>query len=96
MTTLTTEQAFQRLADLVNQLPEDERAALRAALGHYTHDFKNTLGLVTGSNAILPRVAADQPQILEMSAIIKKAAGQIDDLIMLLVDHLSNQIDTGK
>ncbi len=69
---------------------------MRAALGIYTHDLKNTLGLVSGSNAILPRIAAGQPQILEMTGIIQKASGQIDDLIMLLVEYLNNQIDTGE
>lgn len=94
MTPLSINQAFQRLSDLVNQLPDEERIALRDALGHYTHDLKNTLGLVTGANAILPRVAVGQPQIKEMSGIIQKASGQIDDLIMLLVEHLNNQIET--
>ena len=56
---------------------------------------KIPLGWLSGSNAILPRIAAGQPQILEMTGIIQKASGQIDDLIMLLVEYLNNQIDTG-
>lgn len=93
MSQLTTDQVFQRLAEMVNQLPGEERKALRAALGVYTHDLKNTIGLVTGSNAILERIAADTPQIMEMSEIIAKASGQIDDLIMVLVDQLNNKIE---
>jgi signal transduction histidine kinase len=95
MNQLTADQAFQRLAELVNQLPDEERAALRAALGRYSHDLKNTLGLVSGSNAILKRTASDQPEIVEMVEIIQKASGQIDDLIMQLADQLNNQIDVG-
>ena len=80
MSQLSPDQAFQRLAELVNQLPEEERTALRVALGNYTHDLKHTLGLVTGANALLSRIAADQPQIMEMAEIIQKASGQIDEL----------------
>jgi len=94
MTHLSTDQAFHRLADLVNQLPEEERIALRSALGNYTHDLKHTLGLVTGANAIFLRMASAQPQILEMAEIIQNASGQIDELITLLADQLNNQIDT--
>lgn len=95
MSQLSPDQAFLRLAELVNQLPEEERTTLRVALGNYTHDLKSTLGLVTGANALLSRIAADQPQIMEMAEIIQKGSGQIDELIMVLADQLNNRIDTG-
>lgn len=89
-----TADAFQRLAELVNQLPEEERADLRFALGNYTHDLKHTIGLVNGANVLVSRTVADQPQVVEMVEIIQKASSQIDDLITLLVDQLNNQIKT--
>lgn len=91
-------QAFDKLAELVNQLPLEERTALRSALGIYTHDLKHTLGLVTGANGILLRLDLEREEakdVREMAGIILQAAGDIDALVMQLVEHLSNRIETG-
>jgi geranylgeranyl pyrophosphate synthase len=84
--------AFQRLAVLVNQLPEEERSNIRAALGEFTHDLKHTIGLVTGANVLVSRTVTDQTQVAEMVEIIQNASNQIDDLITLMVDQLNDQI----
>ena len=89
-------EALQRLAVLVNKLPEEDREKLTAALSVYTHDFKHTLGLVTGASALISRTASDQPQIGEMTDIIKSASSQLDDLINLMVEELNNRINTGR
>jgi hypothetical protein len=90
-------QAFEILAELVNQLPEERRAALRSTLGLYTHDLKHTLGLVTGANGVLLRLdlAGEElaDEVREMAEMITHAAGDLDAMVMLLVDHLSNQIE---
>ena len=89
--------AFEKLAELVNQLPVEERTALRSTLGGYTHDLKHTLGLITGANGILLRLdLADEAQaeeVREMAGMITHAAGDIDAMVMHLVEHLSNQIE---
>lgn len=91
-------QAFETLAELVNQLSLEERSALRSTLGGYTHDLKHTLGLITGANGILLRLDLDGEEaedVREMAGIILQAAGDIDAMIMQLVEHLSNRIETG-
>jgi hypothetical protein len=84
--------ALHRLAELVNQLPEEERAIIRAALGEYTHDLKHTIGLVTGANVLVSRTITDDSHVAEMVEIIQNASIQIDDLVTLMVDQLNNQI----
>ena len=90
-------EVFAVLAELINRLPVEERTKLRASLGAYSHDLKNTLGLITGANALIGR---NPPQgeaaetVLEMAGIIENATVRMDELIMLLVDDLNNQIDT--
>ena len=91
-------QAFEKLAELVNRLSLEERTALRSTFGTYTHDLKHTLGLVTGANGILLRLdleGEDAKDVREMAGIILQAAGDIDALVMQLVEHLSNRIETG-
>jgi len=91
-------QAFESLAALVNQLPAEQRAELRSTLGSYTHDLKHTLGLVTGANGILLRLNLGEEaaaEVQEMAGIITNASVQMDALIMLLVEHLNNQIKAG-
>lgn len=91
-------QTFETLAELVNQLSLEKRTALRSTLGGYTHDLKHTLGLITGANGILLRLdleGEDAKDVREMAGIILQAAGDIDAMVMQLVEHLSNRIDTG-
>jgi signal transduction histidine kinase len=90
-------EVFATLADLINRLPVEERTKLRAGLGAYSHDLKNTLGVITGANALICRIppqAEAAETVLEMAGIIENATGQMDELIMLLVEDLNNQIDT--
>jgi hypothetical protein len=84
--------AFRHLAELVNSLPEEERAVILEGLSNYTHDLKHTLGLVTGANALVSRISDEDGQIREMVKIIQSACSQLDDGIMLLVDQLNNRI----
>ena len=91
-------QAFETLAELVNQLSLKERNALRSTLGVYTHDLKHTLGLITGANGILLRLdleGEEAEDVRQMAGIILQAAGEIDAMVMQLVEHLSNRIETG-
>ena len=93
-------QAFQTLAGLVNQLPPAQRTELRSQLGAYSHDFKHTLGVVVGANGILLRLnlngGDETDDVTEMTDMITRATGQLDGLIMLLVESLNNQIETGE
>jgi K+-sensing histidine kinase KdpD len=92
-------QAFSTLAGLVNQLPSAQRAELRSQLGAYSHDFKHTLGVVVGANGILLRLnmngGEETEDVEEMTDMITRATSQLDGLIMLLVESLNNQIETG-
>ena len=86
---------FMELSALVNELPIDERALIRARLGDYAHDLKHQLGLVTGANALLERYDFSEdilPEIQELAAVIRDAARQIDDYIDTLTEYLSHQI----
>jgi hypothetical protein len=89
------EEAFQILAQLVNQLSPEDRVKLREQLGAYTHDLKNTVGLITGANMLIKRLPAQQEfdtGTLEMTELITIAANRIDELIMLMVENLNNEI----
>lgn len=86
-------QAFGQIAEHLNELPPEQRAAFRAQLGEYAHDFKHVLGLVLGANAVLQRdeeVVRTQGDMLE---VIEDAAKQLDALFELFVHNLPNQID---
>ncbi len=83
--------AFEAIAGAVRQLPDEQRKQIGEQLGEYTHDFKHLLGLVTGANAVLLRVApADEKgdKMLEMVETIDKASVQLNAYIDMIVSQL--------
>lgn len=90
------EETFRILSGLVNELSAEDRIKLREKLGAYTHDLKNTIGLVTGANVLISRSAEalnHDTGTLEMTELITSAASRLDDLIMLMVENLNNEIE---
>ena len=84
------------LARMVNELSTEERIRLRNNLGAYTHDLKNTIGLVTGANTLISRSAEALNYgtgTLEMTELITSASDRLDQLIMLMVEYLNNEIE---
>ena len=88
---------FLQLSALVNELPMEKRANIRAKLGDYSHDLKHQLGLVTGANALIERYDFSEDigsEIRELTAVIREAVRQIDEHIDVLTEYLSHKINT--
>jgi hypothetical protein len=83
---------FQQIAEKLNQLEPEQREAIRTPLWEYAHDFKHTLGLVTGANAILQRDDDVTEEHGEMLDIIDQAVIKLNNSFELFVQNLANRI----
>jgi len=87
---------FKELADLVNQQPAEIRERSRRLVGEFLHDIKDTLGLITGANAVVERDLQDESEPIdsfEMIQIANDASMLVDAYLDLLNQHFASRID---
>ncbi|MBW8012437.1 MAG: hypothetical protein FVQ83_14575 [Chloroflexi bacterium] len=84
------------LAELVNQLPQDERKRYRKNLGKFMHDLRNTLALITNSEDLIRRdfrERDDVDSVMELMNIVKtathRASGHLTDIIESFGDQIN-------
>lgn len=85
-------QVFRQVAEILNQCAPEERAAVRADLGDYTHDLKHILGVVLGAQTLMAYdkdLLANHGDELE---IIARSAKDLNSMFELLIQNLSNEI----
>ena len=90
------------LADLVNQLPLEERQRYRKNLGKFMHDLHNTLALITNSEDLIRRdfrERDDVDSVMDLINIVKTATRRarvhLTDIIKSFGDQIKI-VDTEK
>lgn len=84
------------LADLVNQLPLEERKRHRKNLGKFMHDLRNTLGLITNSQDLIRRdfrERDDVDSVMDLINIIKTATQRASVHLTDIIESFGDQIN---
>ena len=84
------------LAELVNQLPLDERKRYRKNLGKFMHDLRNTLALITNSEDLIRRDFRDREDVdsvMELMNIVKTATHRASGHLTDIIESFGDQID---
>ncbi len=89
-------QFWQGIADLINDLPPEQREQYRQSLGAFMHDMKHTLGLIINANELVRREVEGKQwenNAVELIEIIKTGSQQLDDLLNIIVGDCCNLIE---
>lgn len=89
-------QAWQGVADSINQLSNDQRKQIQQAMGVFMHDMKHTLGLINNANELIRRDIQNCPnnhKSEEMVSIIHTGTQQLDAYFDTIVEACCNIID---
>jgi hypothetical protein len=89
-------QAWQDVADSINNLPDGKRKQIHQAMSVFMHDMKHTLGLINNANELIRRDIQNCPEKLksdEMVSIVHTGTQQLDAYFDTIVDACCNKID---
>ena len=87
---------WELLAQLINQMPSEERQKYRQSMGEFMHDMHHTLGLISNAQDLLRRDLMENARLsdpLRMLDIIKTASERGCVLLNEVIDSFGNQIE---
>ncbi len=84
------------LADLVNNLPPEDRKRYRNNLGKFMHDLRHTLGLITNSEDLIRRDLRERPDsehVMALLDIVRTGARRATVHLTDIVESFGDKIE---
>jgi hypothetical protein len=88
--------SWREFAEMLNQLPVEEKKRYHALLGQFLHDVKHSLGLISNANELLRRDAnafPDKHRAKEMIGVTRTGFEQLNGYVNVMLRNFYEHID---